>query len=129
MLEAKPVAQGEWLIAAPAHPRPPAQVDAIAAMLADIGQVQEAHLPLCSAPGVTDGSRQVLVVVLEPGSDVRTVMQAIDGGLQKVLGTADSLDMMQLPEESDLLRAVRGVGMRIHGGPAERTGFWKRLFG
>jgi hypothetical protein len=129
LLTSKPVAPGsEWLISAPAHPRPAAQVAALAALLERVGGVREAHLPQCYAAAHMAGPRQVLIVVLEPGADVAATMSAIAAGLDEIIPAGEALDMMELPDESPLLPAIRNVDMRVMGTPPPRPGFWKRLF-
>lgn len=63
------------LLGAPARPTERARSEALARLVASVGGVVEAHLPQCLVVGLMEMPAQVLVVVLESGSDPVAVLE------------------------------------------------------
>jgi hypothetical protein len=125
-MEAREIEAGtQILIGAPARPMPNAQAAAIAAMLARVPGVVEAHLPQVYAPGAMSEPAQVLFVVLGPGADTDATLGAIHCDLARLL-TADSrLDIFPVASDSGILKDVRAVGCRILGDPHGAKPWWR----
>ena len=125
-MEAREIEAGtQVLIGAPAHPMPSAQSAAIAAMLAKVPDVVEAHLPQIYAPGAMAEPAQVLVVVLRPGADAVTTIDAINCDLARLLTEDTRLDIFPVAGDSGMLRDVRAVGCRILGAARGAKPWWK----
>ncbi|HEX8162689.1 MAG TPA: enhanced serine sensitivity protein SseB C-terminal domain-containing protein [Pyrinomonadaceae bacterium] len=129
-MEAREIEAGtQILIGAPARPMPSAQSAAIAAVLAKVPGVVEAHLPQVYAPGAMTEPAQVLVVVLGPGADADATLDAINCDLARLLTEDSRLDIFPVASDSGILKDVRAVGCRILGearGPKPWWRFWGR---
>ena len=118
-----------FLIGCPAQPMPPERAAAIASLVGRVGGVREAHLPQCYNADSMPAPAQVLVVVFAPGINPQVRLQALDEGLDGILPAGEHLDILPLPESSELLSTVRGTEMQIFGArPAAKKSFWQRLF-
>jgi hypothetical protein len=125
-MEAREIEAGtQILIGAPARPMPSAQSAAIAAMLAKVPGVVEAHLPQVYAPGAMDEPAQVLVVVLGPGADADATLDAINCDLARLLTEDSRLDIFPVTSDSGILKDVRAVGCRILGDARDAKPWWK----
>jgi hypothetical protein len=125
-MEAREIEAGtQILIGAPAQPMPSAQSAAIAAMLAKVPGVVEAHLPQVYAPGAMTEPAQVLVVVLRPGADADATLQAINCDLARLLTEDSRLDIFPVASDSGILKDVRAVGCRILGDAHVEKSWWK----
>ncbi|MCA1630770.1 MAG: enhanced serine sensitivity protein SseB C-terminal domain-containing protein [Acidobacteria bacterium] len=125
-MEAREIEAGtQILIGAPARPMPSAQAAAIAAVLAKVPGVVEAHLPQVYAPGAIDEPAQVLVVVLRPGADADATLDAINCDLARLLTEDSRLDIFPVAGDSGMLRDVRAVGCQILGGKRDARPWWK----
>jgi len=75
---------------------------------------------------VVEPPAQVLVVVLDDGTDRQRVLDAVDQGLTRVLPQGQHLDVLPMTGSDGLLSTVRGTRMHIHcAPPAERKRWWK----
>ena len=125
-MEAREIEAGtQILIGAPARPMPSAQSAAIAAMLAKVPGVVEAHLPQVYAPGAMTEPAQVLVVVLRPGADADATLEAINCDLARLLTEDSRLDIFPVSSDSGILKDVRAVGCRILGEARDAKPWWK----
>ena len=125
-MEAREIEAGtQILIGAPARPMPSAQSAAIAAVLAKVPGVVEAHLPQVYAPGAMDEPAQVLVVVLRPGADTDATLHAINCDLARLLTEDSRLDIFPVAGDSGMLRDVRAVGCQILGEKRGEKPWWK----
>ena len=113
------------LIGAPADPMPRAQTAAMADMLSRLGGVREAHLPQCFMPGAMEGAAQVLVLVIERGTNVETLMHEVGCRLGQMLPEGQRLDVWPVVEGSSVLRDVRAAGCQILGAQARPAPWWK----
>ena len=105
---------------------PQALSDAIGAMVRGITGIREAYLPQCFVKSVVEPPAQVLVVVLDDGTDRQRVLDAVDQGLTRVLPQGQHLDVLPMTGSDGLLSTVRGTRMHIHcAPPAERKRWWK----
>jgi hypothetical protein len=125
-MEAREIEAGtQILIGAPARPMPSAQSAAIAALLAKVPGVVEAHLPQVYAPGAMSEPAQVLVVVLRPGADADATLDAINCDLARLLTEDSRLDIFPVAGDSGILKDVRAVGCRILGDTRDAKPWWK----
>jgi hypothetical protein len=125
-MEAREIGAGtQILIGAPARPMPSAQTAAIAAMLAKVPGVVEAHLPQVYAPGAMSEPAQVLVVVLRPGADMDATLEAINCDLARLLTEDSRLDIFPVASDSGMLKDVRAVGCQILGAAHQAKPWWK----
>jgi hypothetical protein len=95
---------------------------ALAAAVATVPGVLEAHVPQISAAGSGSPPRQALFLVLE--DDVRTerVVQALEPRLKEI---APHLDVLPLTMKHELLPAVRNAGSRIFAAPERERPWWR----
>jgi hypothetical protein len=125
-MEAREIEAGtQILIGAPARPMPSAQSAAIAAVLAGVPGVVEAHLPQVYAPGAMNEPAQVLVVVLSRDADADATLHAINCDLARLLTEDSRLDIFPVTGDSGILRDVRAVGCRILGDARDAKPWWK----
>jgi hypothetical protein len=108
----------------PAKPMPEARASAIAAAVARVPGIVEAHLPQCYIEGDA-GARQVLVVVVDLPQDIPRIAQAVLGELAAILPPGDSVDLLPFDRRS-LPRGVREAGCRVFG---EAKKPWWKLWG
>ena len=97
------------LITAPRKPWRKKRIKQISAMLADIDEVREAHLPQVIEIGSTAPPEITLFIVVEPASAVATVMETIDARLAALLGRGETLKVRPISPQDELLTTVRGV--------------------
>ena len=128
MDDLKVAAGSQILIGAPANPIHPDAVRAIADAVRALTGVQEAHLPQCYIPGVSESPAQVLVLVLLPGVRSEPLMDSLSPQLQGIVPRGVRLDVWPLPIEHELLPAIRGAGCQITGdvaiGPVSSERKW-----
>ena len=110
------------LIGAPANPMPRAKSDAIAELIASIGGIAEAHLPQCFIAGMEQAS-QVLVIVIDAGSDQNAIVRSIGEGLARIFPSGESLDFLPLAPSDPLMQNVREAGCLIYA--KTRRSWWK----
>lgn len=122
MLRLNIPAGAQLLLGAPAQPMPSEQADALAATVAAMDGVSEAHLPQCFVPGVMKQPAQVLVMVVEPPADPDRVCASIGQALNAVLPQVEHLDLLPLEPGSSLLDAVRRAGCRIYSASQDEEG-------
>ncbi len=118
-------------IGAPADPQlTPTARAAVAAQVAAVPGIREAHLPQCFAPGVSERPAQVLVLVLvlvlDPATTPDRVMSALGPRLSEVIPPGVYLDVWPLAAAHELLPAVRAAGCEIFRAPGVvRRPWWK----
>lgn len=87
---------------------------AVEALVDSTAGIQEAHLPMCFVSGLMDAPALVLVLVLAPSADLRTVLDKVGPGIVHLLPPGQSLDVWPLrPDDSSLLPAVRNANCGI----------------
>ena len=96
------------LIGSPATPMPEAISRALARLAHSLPAVLEAHLPQCFAPNSMKIPAQVLVLVIEPGSEESTI-NAVGDSLPTILPAGTPLDVWTLKPGDKFLGAVRGA--------------------
>jgi hypothetical protein len=97
----------------PAKPMPKERANAIAAAVARVPGIVEAHLPQCYIDG-DEGARQVLVVVVDAPQDIPRAAQAIVCELAAILPPGDSVDLLPFDRRS-LPRGVREASCCVFG--------------
>jgi len=119
-------AGAEMMIGAPAKPMPEATSGAIAALVAQIDGIQEAHLPQCYVPNTMARPGQILVLLLTPRANIQAVMERIGQGLHDILLGAEPLDIwpLQPPASDALIAEVRKAGCQIYQRHKTWWKFW-----
>jgi hypothetical protein len=79
----------------------------ISALLGEIPEVREAHIPEIFAIGVMQAPRSVLIVVIDPDSAVGAVTTRIDDALGTILKKRERLDVWPVSAEHHLIATVR----------------------
>jgi hypothetical protein len=97
----------------PAHPMAGYLSRCIAAVVASVPGIAEAHLPQCLVSAATARPAQVLILVLRAGAESRDVLTAVERGLDTVFRPDQYLDVMTIATDSSLLATVKGTGCRI----------------
>ncbi|MET0551675.1 MAG: hypothetical protein ABW221_01465 [Vicinamibacteria bacterium] len=100
---------------------------ALAAAVAVLPGLVEAHVPQISAAGSGQPPRQVLFLVLDQDARSERVLQALQPRLSEIVPAGTSLDVLPLTLRHELLPAVRNAGSRIFAAP-ERTRPWWRFW-
>ena len=95
------------LIGKPTNRLPKRRLKQISALLRDIPQVREAHLPEIYAIGIMEAPRDVLFLVVEPESAMTDVTQRIDDALRTILRRREHLDVWPVAKEHRLIPTVR----------------------
>jgi hypothetical protein len=84
-------------------------------LLASFPEVQEAHFPMCWAPGTMTRPAQVLMVVFSNPEEALRAVPRIHQGLAPLLGPGKFLDVWPVPAAGAFLGSVRSVGCQIFG--------------
>jgi hypothetical protein len=116
------------MIGRPANPIAPENVAAIAAAVATVPGVTEAHLPQCYVPGVSTAPAQVLVLVLSPGISDDAVMSQLQPKLRAIIPRGIALDVWPLDPRNELLSSVRATDCQIFSAPSNadsRRKWWQ----
>ena len=95
------------LVGRPASRLPKRRLKQISALLSEIPEVREAHLPEVFAIGIMQAPRNVLFVVIEPDTAVAEITQRIDSVLRTILKRHEQLDVWPVPTEHRLITSVR----------------------
>ena len=119
----------QLILGAPANPMPDDIIAAIAEIVSSVDGLLEAHLPQYFAPDAMEAPAQVLVLVLAPGADPRSVVEAVGRGVGSVLPEGMPLDIWPLSTRSALLKDVRrancSIGTGAGGGTPAAKPWWK----
>jgi hypothetical protein len=107
-------AGAEMMVGAPAKPMPAETSAAIAALVAQIDGIQEAHLPQCYVPETMERPGQILVLALAPNANIQAAMDRIGQGLSGILSGGKPLDIWPLQPPHPLLDEVRKAGCEIY---------------
>lgn len=102
-------AKTNMLITAPRRPWRRKRIKQISAILADIDEVREAHLPQVIEIGSTAPPEMTLFIVVEPASAVDAVMEKIGARLQSLLGRNETLNVRPIGCQDELLTTIRDV--------------------
>ena len=108
------------LLGAPSAPMPVERSDAIAALVASLPGVTEAHLPQCFVVGEMDKPAQILAIAFK----TKPSQQALDTlgkGLKNILPSGEHLDVWPLTPTSSMLADVRQANCRIYSRPQKRS--------
>jgi hypothetical protein len=81
--------------------------------IAAVPGISEAHLPQCFVLGVMEAPAQVLVIVAAPDSSFGEIWSAVGTALTRSLPSDQSLDVLALSSDSELLTDVRAAGCEI----------------
>ena len=93
-MDSRHIAAGTKLyVGAPVSPMPPERSAAIAALVARVSGIFEAHLPQCFIEGDKE-ARQVLVVVASARSDIPRIAGDLNAGLVSVIPDGQFLDIL-----------------------------------
>ena len=103
---------GEALLGQPTQPNR-ALAREIAALLTQLPQVLEAHLPQCFAPDKMSRPAQVLMIVFGSAAGSEHLMSSIQASLARLLPKGTFLDVWPVPAADPFLEPVRRVGCRI----------------
>ncbi len=117
-------ADGTAFIGAPAHPFSSEVSDAIRRVVLAAG-VKEAHLLQCYIANGVDPSAQVLVVVLETGSDAAQMARSLNERLHAILPAGEQLLIWPMHGDSESLAEVRGAGCQLVASPTPRAPWWR----
>jgi len=79
----------------------------ISALLGDISEVREAHIPEVFAIGIMQTPRNVLFLVIEPDTSIDHITARIDGALGTILGRREHLDVWPVSTEHRLIATIR----------------------
>jgi hypothetical protein len=106
---------------APASPMPAERSSAIAAAVAQVPGIVEAHLPQCFIEG-DDSARQLLAIVVAADANIPQIAGALGARLSAVLPPAEFIDMLPF-REGAVTFGVREAKCQIY--PAESKPWWK----
>lgn len=95
------------LVGKPGTRLPKRRMKQISALLGEIPEVREAHIPEIFAIGVMQAPRSVLFVVIEPDTAVDAVTTRIDGALGAILKKRERLDVWPVAAGHLLIDTVR----------------------
>jgi hypothetical protein len=98
-------------IGPPAKPIPKQLSDAIGTALGEIGEIEEAHLPMFYIKGYIDPPAQILVVVLEENAP--SPQARIAEALRSVLPTNSHMDIKELHPSDKSLPTIRATGTQL----------------
>jgi hypothetical protein len=98
---------------------------ALAAAVAELPGVVEAHVPQISAAGSGSPPRQVLFLVLDEDARSERVLQALEPRLNAIVPEGAALDLLPLTLQHELLPAVRNAGSRIFVAPERARPWWR----
>jgi hypothetical protein len=96
-------------IGAPANPPEQSVVSAITSFLAEMGEVQEAHLIQCYLPNLPSPSRQVVVIVVEGVEIADEAAKRVARFFDDVLPKGMWLEVWPMRLSNPLLPLVRGA--------------------
>jgi hypothetical protein len=97
----------------------------LAAAVAALPGVIEAHVPQISAAGSGSPPRQALFLVLEDDARPERVLQPLEPRLKEILPAGLALDVLPLTLRHELLPAVRNAGSRIFVAPERARPWWR----
>ncbi|MDH3713860.1 MAG: enhanced serine sensitivity protein SseB C-terminal domain-containing protein [Gammaproteobacteria bacterium] len=95
------------LVGKPATRLPKRRLKQISALLREIPEVREAHVPEIFALGIMQTPRGVLFVVIEPDTAIDAVTMRIDDALGAILKKREQLDVWPVSTEHRLIGTVR----------------------
>ena len=95
------------LVGTPTNRLPKRRLKQISALLGDIAQIREAHLPEIYAIGIMQAPRNVLFLVVEPESAIADITQYVDDALRALLKRREQLDVWPVTKEHPLIATVR----------------------
>lgn len=98
---------------------------ALAAALAAVPGVVEAHVPQISAAGSAAPPRQVLFLVLADDARSERAVQALAPRLAGIVPEGVALDVLPLTRRHELLPAVRNAGSRVYLAPQPDRPWWR----
>jgi hypothetical protein len=97
----------------------------LAAAVAALPGVVEAHVPQISAAGSGSPPRQVLFLVLEDDARPERVLQPLEPRLKEIVPAGAALDVLPLTLRHELLPAVRNAGSRIFVASERARPWWR----
>jgi hypothetical protein len=109
---------------APAQPMAAEIVAQLAAHIAGVAGIAEAHMPMCEMVGSGEPPRQVLVLCCDGTAPVEAAVRAAGEGLTRILPPETYLDIWPLAQGHELLAIVRKTGCQIHP-PAPPRPWWR----
>ena len=119
----------EFFIGAPQDPQlTPKAKSALASAVSEVRGIQEAHVPQCLIPGVSERPAQVLVLILEPTANADTVMKALGPQLRTVVPSGVVLDVWPISLSNEMVLAVRAAGMEIFRASERSSRPWWRFW-
>ena len=79
----------------------------ISALLGEIPEIREAHIPEVFAIGIMQAPRNVLFLVIEPDTAIDDIASRIGAALDTLLGKRERLDVWPVTAEHRLIATVR----------------------
>ncbi len=117
-----------YVIGAPAKPYPQSIIDSVTSAVGSVNGIAEAHMPQWFQEGLTQGSEQVLVVVLGKGWTKEQVAPPLIEAMEQALPDGPNILVIPLTGRDGALSTVRETGMQIFNAPGvepEPKPWWK----
>ncbi|HLX61767.1 MAG TPA: hypothetical protein VKX17_10840 [Planctomycetota bacterium] len=100
-------------IGAPAVPLDSALIAKLSNLVNSISGIEEAHLPMMYIAGKIDPPRQVLIITFASDAQENAVVAALNEGLESILTSGSSLDVIPLKRTSRLMATIRSSNCLI----------------
>lgn len=111
----------KWYFGAPANPMPPERAAAIAALVARVPGIVEAHVPQCFVEG-DSAARQVLAIVVTSKAEIPRIAGELGAGLKAIVPAGQFLDILPFPA-SAVMPGVREARCQIF--PVSAKPWWR----